>query len=541
MKSKSFTVRGLFFFQVKFLIGLGLALLISGCPQEHKKVKNIILMIGDGMGTQQVAQAVLYRKLFKPKSSTINFESLLKLKNQGMVLTYSANGIVTDSAAAATAMACGFKTEGEMVGLDPHGKKCKSILHHAKDKGLATGLVSTTRLSHATPGPFAAQNIWRYNENEITEQMITEAQVDLMLDGGARHLIPQFKEDGKTPMMMSDIPECQGIEKSIDGKSKRLDQKDLLAIAKAKGYQFVCQQDQLKNVKLKPDDKLLGVFTQSTFPHIQERSKIASIPSLATMTETALTQLSRNDKGFFLMIEGGLIDYAGHDNDAGTQLQETLDFDQAVGVVLEYAKKNPDTLVLITADHETGGFGFSYRWLTQDEMKRPEYERIPEGSRPEYKFAPYDLFRKLEMQAKPFRSVIEPFLTKVYATPESSEPISAEIYQASITEFKKLINDEFEYHLTDQDAEYVLSRKSRRSQSGLKIDETPFCGHYWIDSHINKLAEVIGHENQTVWATGTHTASPVHIFAVGPHDYASRVQGMIDNTDIFKIMKSALE
>lgn len=516
-------------------------LLLSSCSNQAKP-KNIILMIGDGMGTQQVAQAIQYQKLYLKDGHPLNLEILQKQHHQGLVETHSANGIVTDSAAAATAMACGFKTNGEMIGQDKEGQKCHSIVDIAKSNGLATGLISNTRLSHATPGAFVSQNIWRNNENEIAEQIIAEAKVDILLNGGGRHLIPQFNVDGKTPMTWSEVPECKGIDKIIDGKSKRIDQMDLIKLARDKGYEFVCTAEQLQALANKSINKLVGVFAASSFPYIQERESSPTVPSLATLTTTALNILSKNQNGFFLMVEGGQIDYAAHDNDVGTMLKETLDFDKTIGVVLEFIKTHPDTLLIVTADHETGGFGFSYRWLTNDESKLPEHTRIPEKSRPDYRYpAPEMIFKKLSEQNIAFRSVIHPFLASIYANDDVVTPISPEAYANGVTAFVELIKDKLDYTITESDANYVLSRENRRSQVHLTVEHTPFCGHYWIDAHLNKFAEVIGVENHSVWASGNHTASPVHVFAVGPEHHASKVSGLIDNTDIFKIMKSALE
>lgn len=516
-------------------------ILLSSCAKESKP-KNIILMIGDGMGVQQVEQAIQYQKLYLKDGQPLNMETLQNQPHHGLVQTYSANGIVTDSAAAATAMACGFKTDGEMVGQDPDAKPCHSIIDIAKAHGLSTGLVSNTRISHATPGSFVSQNMWRNNENEITEQIITEAKVDLHLDGGGRHLIPQFQSDGKTPMNWSDVPECKGIDKLIDGKSKRLDQKDLLKVARDKGYEFICTAEQLQAAVSKSPKKLLGVFSASSFPYIQERETSPTIPSLPSLTTTALNFLSKNQNGFFLMVEGGQIDYAGHDNDVSTMLKETLEFDKTIGIVLEFIKSHPDTLLIVTADHETGGFGFTYRERKVEEMTDPEYTSIPEHSRPDYKFPlPAPIFKHIASQKLSHRSVLQPFMTTVYANEETTDPISPEVYANGIKAFVKLVKDQLGYTISEADAEYVLSRKNKRSQANLTIDQTPFCIHYWIDAHLNKFAEVIGSENFAVWATGNHTASPVHIFAVGPETYASKVQGLIDNTDIYKIMKSVFE
>jgi alkaline phosphatase len=149
-------------------------------------VKNVIFMIGDGMGVQQVSQAVLYRQLRKENSSPLALEKLLNGKISGLMRTSSYGDIVTDSAAAATAMACGQKVLNETVGLDPNGNPCETVLEKAAKMGKATGLVSTTRITHATPGSFAAHQVFRDLENEIAVDMLEKHDVDVLLSGGLR-------------------------------------------------------------------------------------------------------------------------------------------------------------------------------------------------------------------------------------------------------------------------------------------------------------------------------------------------------------------
>src|SRR5262249_61615165 len=133
--------------------------------------------------------------------------------------------------------------------------------------------------------------------------------------GGVSYLIPKYKDEiKKVSMSAADVAECAGLDPSIDGKSRREDQKNLIATAKSKGFTFVCKGDQLNKVEITPQTKVLGLFSSSVFPMIEERRKIASIPTLEALTKKSLEILDRKPKGFFIMIEGGLIDFAGHDN-----------------------------------------------------------------------------------------------------------------------------------------------------------------------------------------------------------------------------------
>ncbi|MBI2336463.1 MAG: alkaline phosphatase [Deltaproteobacteria bacterium] len=498
--------------------------------EAPQKVKNVIFMIGDGMGVGQVSQAVLYRQIRNPNGAKLNLEKLLA-GHSGLMTTYSYTDVVVDSASAATSMACGIKTISEVIGMDPQGYPCETVLEKATKLGKATGLVSNTRLSHATPGAFASHRISRSEEANIADDHIEKHNVDLFLDGGLSFLIPQYKDPAtKTPMKLSDIPECAGVDSSIDGKSKREDQKNLIDVAKQKGYQFVCTRQQLDALTLDANSKVLGVFTNSTFPMIQERRQLASVPSVAHMTEKALELLSKKPEGFFLMVEGGLIDYAGHDNDPGTLLQETLDFDEALGVAIKFVETHPDTLLLVTADHETGGFGFSYAKKDKVETSLPSGLIHPE----KYDFANHAKFDLLMKQNKSFRALVESPVKKLYPKdPKVDKPIT-------MIEAAKMLAEDITkntaYVLSDAELQKALTRKP-----GAKDFETcDFAEFYPYESvHSDALGRAVAKQSNAVWATGTHTASPVLVFAMGPEKYASVVRGMIDNTDIAHIINAA--
>lgn len=496
-------------------------------------VKSVILMIGDGMGVQQVSEAVLYRQLRRSEDSELALEQMLKGQASGLVRTSSFGDIVTDSAAAATAMACGQKVLNESVGLDPNGYPCETVLEKAAKLGKATGLVSTTRITHATPGSFAAHQVFRDMENEIAVDMIEGHDIDVMFSGGIANLIPKFRfEKTQTPMKASDVPECVGMDPSIDGLSKREDQKDLIASASAKGMTFVCSAEQLAGLQIADHTKILGLFSSSVFPMIQERSAIASIPSLATLTQKALEVLARKKNGFFLMVEGGLIDYAGHDNDAGTMLQETLDFDAAIRVAMAYVDQHPDTLLLVTADHETGGFGFAYQ-------KSPGIEKtLASGVQyhKPYDFAPFERFDLLMGQKKSFRAILEPITKKLYPKEVQADTMPYPMENA-VSDLMAAVKSQTAYELTPEQAKSILARKP-----GAKDAEPEDFPEFYVHSsiHPDLLGREVSAQNSAVWAAGTHTSTPVLIMAKGPEVYASRVKGLIDNTDITKIIDDAL-
>lgn len=283
--------------------------------------KNVILLIGDGMG---FAQTTLARLSLGRSDSVLAMDTM---PYAGFVKTHPAEtdgrrGVLTDSAAAATALATGHKTKNGMLGMLPDGKSVRTILEAAQLQGRSTGLVTTTTITHATPAGFAAHVPSRGDEADIAVQYL-QRKVDVLLGGGEAFFLPQ---------------EAEG--------SKRKDDRDLLAEFRSAGYTVLRTREELLSAH---GDRLLGVFSKN---HMETKPPE---PSLAEMTRRALTTLSRNRRGFFLMVEGGQIDFAGHANDAPNNVKQTLDFDAAIAEVLDFARRRGDTLVLVTADHETGG------------------------------------------------------------------------------------------------------------------------------------------------------------------------------------------
>lgn len=495
-----------------------------GAPE--KQAKNIILMIGDGMGPQQVAQALLYEDQ-QPDSPGV-FHQLFHDAPPVTVTTHSADSPVTDSAAAATAMACGIKTWNDMLGVAPDGTRCPSILARAKAAGKATGLVSNTRLSHATPGSFAAANISRSNENAIADQVIGEGQVDVHLDGGGRHLIPQGTR-------WSALPECTGIAPLIDGSSKRVDDRNLIAEAKTAGYQFACTAEQLRALRGTATSKVLGIFSNSSFPHVQEQRQAPTLPRLAEMTAAALEILARDPDGFFVMIEGGLIDYAGHENDAGTQLQETLDFAAAITVVREFVRSHPDTLLLVTADHETGGYSMSFQVYASPPAS------ITIGTHgnfvPRYHSPTTNVVQRDAKQTASFMGILEPILAQLYP---HEDPYQAQVEYAiagAASELQSAVRTHTGYQLNPAQAAHILRRVPPTELHAGDAAPYPFCVSA-EEQHSNKLSRVLSPQSFTTWATGNHTHIPVQLFVLGPH--RTPIAGLLDNTDVYRIMAEAM-
>ena len=287
-----------------------------------KPVKNLILMIGDGFGPIQ-----LEATFPKTKENTPPFSLF---PNRGQLTHCSFSG-VTDSAAAATAMASGIKTNNRKIGLTKKNLPVKTILEIAKEKGKWTGLVTNTEITHATPASFAAHQKSRYDAVEIARDYINLTRPNILLGGGRKY----FSKIG-LPVKWGKITPFEWG-----------------------GYQVVRSQLALrKAIKNPKTNYILGIFSNEHMEYEKFRKKISIFyaqPSLSQMATETLKFLSRNPNGFFLMIEGGRIDHAGHKNDLSRLVWEVKEFANTIDLVMKWAKKNPNTLLLVTADHETGG------------------------------------------------------------------------------------------------------------------------------------------------------------------------------------------
>ncbi|WP_235848366.1 alkaline phosphatase [Litchfieldia alkalitelluris] len=268
--------------------------------------KNVIFLIPDGFSS---SYATNYR-WFKGDMSMMDPYLV------GMHRTYSANTEVTDSAAAGTAMATGVKTNNGMISTAPDGTPVKTILEAAEEHGKSTGLVATSTITHATPAVFASHVASRAAESDIAPQYF-ETGVDVLLGGGK-----QFFPD------------------------------TLISDAQAKGYEYVTDRDSLSAVN--NTTKLLGLFAESSLAPELDR-ETTNQPSLAEMTTKAIEVLNQDKDGFFLMVEGSQIDWAGHGHDAAWAMNDTKAFEDAVTEALNFAQTDKNTLVVIAGDHDTGG------------------------------------------------------------------------------------------------------------------------------------------------------------------------------------------
>lgn len=282
------------------------ASLTAGAAGE---VRNVIYLIGDGMGLAHVAMMQIENG-YAPTA----FD---RAQHVALVATRSANNRVTDSAAGGTALAAGVRTDNGTVGLDPAGERVESMMARAGREGLATGIVVTSSLLHATPAAFYAHAAKRYDYATIRGDLLAGG-VDLLYGGGAKQLGEEHPEGGT----WFDAFRSRGY-----GVAQSLDE----AAAAGRG-------------------RLLAVLADDHLPHAADRGDY-----LPCAVRQALDRLSDDGRGFLLMVEGSQIDMAAHANDAAWLLDEMRDFERAVAVAMDFADRTPGTLVVVVADHETGG------------------------------------------------------------------------------------------------------------------------------------------------------------------------------------------
>lgn len=297
-----------------FSILLALSVL-SSCKEKETEVQapepskavNVIYMIGDGMSLPQIYATML---------ASDKDLAFTEFPYSGIVITKSASNDITDSAAAGTALACGGKTRNGMVGMTPDSIPMRSVLDVLAENGKTTGIVVTCYATHATPAAFYAKVPARNQYETIAEQMMNCDNLNVIIGGGRRYF--NLRNDGR----------------------------DLFEEMTQKGWKVY---DTLANIDV-TNKKYAVLVEEEHLPVISERGDF-----LPRGVKTALETLDGSENGFFLMVEGSLIDMACHNNDSAYMVGEVKDFSDAIQVALDYTKTHENTLLVVTADHETGG------------------------------------------------------------------------------------------------------------------------------------------------------------------------------------------
>ncbi len=278
--------------------------------QSIKKAKNVIIIIGDGMGTAQVYASIVAQK---------DASNFLRFPYSGFSRTYSHNKYTTDSGAGGTAIVTGHKTDNRHIGVLPDGTPVPSFLSLLHDRGLSTGFVVTSSVLDATPASTYAHAPDRKMFDTISLHM-SQCGFDVMIGGGLSNFRPENRKDGLSP---------------LDTLRKR-------------GYEITYSLEEMKQSK---SNKLVTFFCENYYGPVAPGRD----PVLTEGTKKALEILTKNPKGFAMMIEGSQIDWGCHSNDAAYMEAELADFEKMLKIVLDFAEKDGNTLVVVTADHETGG------------------------------------------------------------------------------------------------------------------------------------------------------------------------------------------
>jgi len=423
------------------------------------QTKNIIFMIGDGMGPAHLHITWLYATRHLGKDLV-----MIDIMNKGQtayMVNDTADSTVTESAAAAVQMATGVKVLARSIGIGPDGKVLKTILEMARERGKSTGLVTTSGITDATPAAFVTHVERRSEEERIAEQLVN-SNVNILFGGRKGFFLPEVE------------------------KGRRKDARDLIHEAKQNGYEFVSTVEEMKKAQ---GEKILGLFNPGNMLFEIDR-KGSQEPSLAEMTSKALDVLSRNKKGFFLLVEAGRIDHAAHMNDIGALIWDTLAFDEAIRVTYEFQKAHPDTLLIITADHETGGLAM----LPYSSTGR-EYEGI-------------------NLEA----------ISKIKGSSERRNKEMGE--DPSPEKIKEIMKKYYDIDLTEEQVKVIRENPLKQ------LDPKHF--YYGRNSAI---AFVLRPYHRIGWATDSHSGTPLFLWGIGPG--SNKLKGWKHNTEVFKVMKEA--
>ncbi len=458
--------------------------------------KYVFMFIGDGMSYPQIYSAEAYRgKALNPKTVGIGKLNFTTFPIAGSATTFDSTSICPDSASTATSMATGQKTLSGVINMDvTKTTKFKTIAEMAKEKGYKVGIISSVSINHATPAAFYAHQPTRNNYYEIGVEL-ANSSFDYFGGGGF-----------------------------LQQKGAKDDQKDIYDVAKGKGYKVVNTKEEIlalsnKSGKVIATNPVLDA--DKALPYEIDRS--AGDLSLADFTRKGIDVLD-NSKGFFMMVEGGKIDWSCHANDAATTIHDTLAFDNAVGEAIKFYNKHPkETLILVTADHETGGLtiGFSATGYST-------------------------FFDKLAYQKKSYSAFDE--IIKAYTSSTEKKKAKLEDLMPDIKKYFGLLlptdpdtaanpgmvlTNYEEQQLRDALVHSMIASEERNYTDSEKI----IYGSY--EPLSVTVTHVLNNKAGIGWTSYSHTGVPVPVFAYGSGQ--ELFSGYYDNTDIFNKLKSILK
>ena len=446
------------------LCATGIMLALAAChtidnpPTKNvtaiNKPKNIIMVIADGMGP---AYTTAYRYFNDDPATELIEETIFDRLVIGGSSTYPANisGLVTDSAAAATALASGVKTYNGAIGLDVNKKRVQTVLEFAKAQGKKTGVVVTSQINHATPAAYLAHNESRQNYNAIADSYIDDGiKADVYFGGGWQYFL---RED-----------------------------RNLVDEFKAAGFQYIDNYQSLANLNV--DQPVIGLFDHVGLPWALDDN---DPHRLSTMTKAAIKQLE-NDQGYFMLIEASQVDWAGHANDIASAMAEMTDLAITMQYLEKYSEQHPDTLIILTADHSTGGLTI--------------------GANGIYEWKPA-ILRAMNQSPEAIATLLgESTITQHHL----SKLLNFTVTNSEVTQVKQAKTDAIaqlaNYEQLDEDDRVKIKKPSKS-----RI----------ISGAITKLIDL---RTNTGWTSGGHTAIDVPVHALGKN--SEMFAGHLDNTDI---------
>jgi alkaline phosphatase len=465
----------------KFIPTLLTSLMILSCGQlqasENAKKsavvdsgpKNIIMVIGDGMGP---AYTSAYRYFHDDPNTPEIEQTVFDRHFVGNSSTYPAaeSGYITDSAASATALSTGIKSYNGAIGVNVNKQPVETVLEYAKQSGKKTGVVVTLQINHATPAAYLAHNVHRYNYNAIADSYIDDGiKADLYFGGGWKYFI---REDRNI------------VDEFIQS-----------------GFHYIDKYSEISTI---PANKpVLGLFDKTGLPWaLDDTDKYR----LSKMTQAATKQLE-NDNGFFMLIEGSQIDYGGHARDIAAAMHEMDDLAKTLEYLETYVKEHPDTLVVITADHSTGGLSIGKKTERSNANINSKYLWQPE------------FLRSMTMSPE---TIAKRFMDKELSLTQLGELLS---FNITATDMENLQQAKLADHQIVKQFELLAAdvKKAKRKPR-------PY------QSVLNVITKIIDVKTNTGWGSispsGTHTGIDVPVFAFGKG--SKMFSGFQDNTDIAK-------
>ena len=434
-------------------------------PGTAQQPRNVIVLYADGAALTQLEFGRYSSRVLRDAGYAVT-DTVLGQGSIGLLTTHSHGAFVTDSAAAASAMSTGVKTTNGAIGVGPEGKPERTAVEFAKAQGKRIGLVTTAEIYDASPAAFSVHTRSRGNFADIVDQYLA-LEPDVMLGGGSDQFLPEG-----TP------------------GSKRKDRRDVLAAFMSKGYAVARTADELRKMG---GPRLLGLFADEAMDFEIDRASTLQ-PSYAEMVAVALKSLQDSPRGFFLFAENENTDTAGHRNDAAALMRDLWAFDEGVRVALEFQKRHPDTLIVVTGDHETGGLSITY--AQRDLKDMTSRNRFYSGK------------EHLKLLA-----AITISFDKAYES-LGQTPTRADLDKLVATHFPG-------FALDDDLREAILKRQPlERNHS---------------DPVRNALGRMVARQTGIYWGTSGHTTEPVVVGAIGPG--AERFRGYHDNTEFARILQ----